>query len=96
MSLAAHEANVDQLAEFQLVGELHVLWWFDNRTYGDLTPADVLAGAVSADGWRTVVDYQLSRELSTPMQTSGGFIYVRNSLTEHTRDCAWIPANFLG
>ena len=96
MSLAAHGANVDQLADFQLVGELHILWWFDNRTYGDLTPADVLAGAVSADGWRTALNYQLSRELSTPMQTSGGFIYVRNSLTEHTQDCAWIPSNFLG
>ena len=96
VSLAAHEANVDQLAEFQLVGELHILWWFDNRTYGDLTPAAVLAGTVSADGWRTAVDYQISRELSTPMQTSGGFIYVRTSLAEHTQDCSWLPANFLG
>ena len=87
MSIWSEDANREHLAEYTRLGELHTLWWYPNYAYDDLTPADVLEGATSSEGWRLVVDYQLRREVGSDMQYARGAIYVRNDLMQHTAGC---------
>ncbi len=87
MSIWSEDANREHLGDYTRLGELHTLWWFPNYAYGNLTPADVLSGALSNEGWRTVVDYQLQREVASAMQFSRGAIYVRSDHAQHTEGC---------
>ncbi len=87
MSIWSEDANREHLAEYTRLGGLHTLWWFPNYAYGDITAPDVLSGALSRDGWRTVLDYQLRREVASQMQFSRGAVYVRNELVAHTQGC---------
>ena len=87
MSIWSEDANKEHLENYTRLGELHTLWWYPNYAYDDLTPADVLEGATSSEGWRLVVDYQLQREVGSEMQYSRGAIYVRNDLIQHTEGC---------
>ena len=87
MSIWSEDANREHLGNYTRLGELHTLWWYPNYAYTDLTPADVFNGATSSEGWRTVVDYQLRREVASEMQYSRGAIYVRSDLTQHTEGC---------
>ncbi|MCY4583576.1 MAG: TIGR03663 family protein [Chloroflexi bacterium] len=87
MSIWSEDANREHLADYTRLGELHTLWWFPNYAYGDITTADVLSAALSSDGWRTVLDYQLRREVGSEMQYSRGAVYVRNELVPHTLGC---------
>ncbi len=84
MSIWSEDANDEHLAGYTRLGELHTLWWFPNYAYGGVTPGDVLSGALTSEGWRTAVDYQLQREVASAMQFSRGAIYVRNDLVGHT------------
>lgn len=87
MSIWSEDANKEHLGDYARLGELHTLWWFPNYAYGDIVPADVLSGALSSEGWRTVLDYQLRREITSGMQYSRGAIYVRTELAQHTGGC---------
>ena len=87
MSIWSEDANLEHLADYTRLGELHTLWWFPNYAYGNLTPADVLSGALSSEGWRTVMDYQLQRDVASAMQFSRGAIYVRSDHAQHTEGC---------
>ena len=88
MSIWSEDANREHLeGDYERLGELHTLWWFPNYAYGDITPPDVLSGALSGDGWRTVLDYQLRREVASGMQYARGAVYVRNELLQHTQGC---------
>ncbi len=87
MSIWSEDANKEHLAGYTRLGELHTLWWFPNYAYGNLTPADVLSGALSSEGWGRVVDYQLQREVASAMQFSRGAIYVRSDHAQHTEGC---------
>lgn len=88
MSIWSEDANREHLeGDYERLGELHTLWWFPNYAYGDITPSDVLSGALSSDGWRTVLDYQLRRDVASGMQYSRGAVYVRNELLQHTQGC---------
>ena len=84
MSIWSEDANDEHLAGYTRLGELHTLWWFPNYAYGGVTPGDVLSGALTSEGWRTAVDYQLQREVASAMQFSRGAIYVRSDLVGHT------------
>ena len=87
MSIWSEDANKEHLGNYTRLGELHTLWWYPNYAYSDLTPAAVFSGATSSEGWRTVVDYQLQREVASEMQYARGAIYVRSDLQQHTQGC---------
>ena len=87
MSVWSEDANREHLENYTRLGELHTLWWFPNYAYHNLTPADVLRGVTSGEGWRLAVDYQLHREVESEMQRSRGVIFVRNDLVQHTQGC---------
>lgn len=93
MSLHVEGANRGQLASFERAGGLTHLWWFPNYTYADLTPAAIIEGAFSHEGWRTAIGYMVQRELSTAMQRTEGVVYVASEIASHAKDCTALRAN---
>ena len=87
MSQWSEDANAPQMADYSRAGEMHTLWWFNNATYGGLTPGAILSGAASREGWRTAMDYLMSRRVGTDMQYARSAVYVRNDLAPDAESC---------
>ena len=87
MSKASENNHVNSLGAYRRTGELHHLWWFPNYAYEQLTLPKILDGAVSSQGWQTIYDYQVRREMGSSMQRSNGIIYIADQLTDDVTSC---------
>lgn len=93
ISQAVEGQNRTQLSrDFTQVGELHHLWWFPNATYKGIVAGDLLRGVTSAESWRSVTDYFLSRGSAPTMYRSVGNVYVANDLAPMAEGCSDLRA----
>ena len=92
MSKAVQPASQEHLTGFAQVGEFSHLWWFPNAAYMDLTPAIVIRGALSREGWRDVTGFLFSRRIDRDMYRAQGVIYVVGAYTAAAENCTALRA----
>lgn len=87
MSKASENIHSDTLKNYVKTGGLHHLWWFPNYAYEDLSLTTILNGALSPQGWQTLYNYQVHREMNSKMQRSDGVIYLTTQLNDYVPSC---------